>query len=200
VPTLADRGCRVVSATDPHGRNLGFLDPEPLLFHSSYSSIILTRLSGPLHLLYSWLIIRTSNTALYVNSPIYKRSIKEYSHYLILKINVIITSTAHCVLLIYSHLILCAVSNGLNDRGSTTGGDTTFFSTSCRLARLPWSIQFNSRCFILRTSTKRRHSSLSSAEVTNAGRLTFTSQYVFMACSLNAMITIPYHQISTFCL
>jgi hypothetical protein len=25
VPTLADRGCRVVSATDPHGRNLGFL-------------------------------------------------------------------------------------------------------------------------------------------------------------------------------
>jgi hypothetical protein len=25
----------VVSATDPHGRNLGFLDPEPLLFHSS---------------------------------------------------------------------------------------------------------------------------------------------------------------------
>jgi hypothetical protein len=26
VPTLADRGCRVVSATDPHGRNLGFLD------------------------------------------------------------------------------------------------------------------------------------------------------------------------------
>jgi hypothetical protein len=29
VPTLADRGCRVVSATDPHGRNLRFLDPEP---------------------------------------------------------------------------------------------------------------------------------------------------------------------------
>jgi hypothetical protein len=25
----------VVSATDPHGRNLGFLDPKPLLFHSS---------------------------------------------------------------------------------------------------------------------------------------------------------------------
>jgi hypothetical protein len=25
VPTLADGGCRVVSATDPHGRNLGFL-------------------------------------------------------------------------------------------------------------------------------------------------------------------------------
>jgi hypothetical protein len=37
----------VVSATDPHGRNLGFLDPEPLLFHSSSSSIMLTRLSGP---------------------------------------------------------------------------------------------------------------------------------------------------------
>jgi hypothetical protein len=26
VSTLADRGCRVVSATDPHGRILGFLD------------------------------------------------------------------------------------------------------------------------------------------------------------------------------
>jgi hypothetical protein len=28
VPTLDDRGCRVVSATDPHGSNLGFLDPK----------------------------------------------------------------------------------------------------------------------------------------------------------------------------
>jgi hypothetical protein len=28
VPTLSDRGCRVVSATDPHARNLGFLDPK----------------------------------------------------------------------------------------------------------------------------------------------------------------------------
>jgi hypothetical protein len=37
----------VVSATDPHGRNLGLLEPEPLLSHSSSSSIILTRLSGP---------------------------------------------------------------------------------------------------------------------------------------------------------
>jgi hypothetical protein len=26
VPTFADRGCRVVSATDPYGRILGFLD------------------------------------------------------------------------------------------------------------------------------------------------------------------------------
>jgi hypothetical protein len=34
----------VVSATDPRGRNTGFLDPEPLLFHSSSSSVILTRL------------------------------------------------------------------------------------------------------------------------------------------------------------
>jgi hypothetical protein len=39
--------CRVVSVTEPHGRYLGFLDPEPLLLHSSSSSIILTRLSGP---------------------------------------------------------------------------------------------------------------------------------------------------------
>jgi hypothetical protein len=44
---LADRGCRVVRVTDPHGRNLGFLDLEPLLFHSSSSSVTLTRLSGP---------------------------------------------------------------------------------------------------------------------------------------------------------
>jgi hypothetical protein len=54
LPTLADRGCRVDSATDPHGRNLGFLDPEPLLFHSSSSSIILTRLSGPTSSLKMW--------------------------------------------------------------------------------------------------------------------------------------------------
>jgi hypothetical protein len=33
VPTLADRGCRVVSATNPPDRNLYFLDLEPLLFH-----------------------------------------------------------------------------------------------------------------------------------------------------------------------
>jgi hypothetical protein len=42
VPTFVGRGCRVVSATD-----LGFLDPEPLLFFSSSSSLVLTRLSGP---------------------------------------------------------------------------------------------------------------------------------------------------------
>jgi hypothetical protein len=40
VPTFADRGYRVVSATDPHGRILGFLDSKPLLFHSSSSSVI----------------------------------------------------------------------------------------------------------------------------------------------------------------
>jgi hypothetical protein len=38
----------VVSATDQHSVfNLGVLDPETLLFHSSSSSVILTRLSGP---------------------------------------------------------------------------------------------------------------------------------------------------------
>jgi hypothetical protein len=47
VPTLGHRWCRVVSAMDPHGRNFGFLDLEQLLFHSSSSSVILTRLSGP---------------------------------------------------------------------------------------------------------------------------------------------------------
>jgi hypothetical protein len=36
-PTLADRGCRVVSETDPHGRNLGFLDP----INSSYNILLL---------------------------------------------------------------------------------------------------------------------------------------------------------------
>jgi hypothetical protein len=35
------------SYTDRATVNLGFLDPEPLLFHSSNSSVILTRLSGP---------------------------------------------------------------------------------------------------------------------------------------------------------
>jgi hypothetical protein len=37
----------VVSATNPHGRQTRFSRPEPLIFHSSNSSIILTRLSGP---------------------------------------------------------------------------------------------------------------------------------------------------------
>jgi hypothetical protein len=46
VPTFAGRNCHVVSATDPMAVNLGFLDPEPLLFRSSSSSVILTRLSG----------------------------------------------------------------------------------------------------------------------------------------------------------
>jgi hypothetical protein len=44
--TFADKGYRVVSATDPQGR-LNFLDPALLLFHTSRSSVILKRLSGP---------------------------------------------------------------------------------------------------------------------------------------------------------
>jgi hypothetical protein len=32
VPTMADRGCCVVSATDPHGCNLGFLDQTRCFF------------------------------------------------------------------------------------------------------------------------------------------------------------------------
>jgi hypothetical protein len=39
VPTLADRGCHVVSATTPSDHNFDFLDPEPLLFLPSSSSI-----------------------------------------------------------------------------------------------------------------------------------------------------------------
>jgi hypothetical protein len=42
VPTFADRGCHVVSVTDPYGRILGFI-----LFLPSSSSIVRTRLSGP---------------------------------------------------------------------------------------------------------------------------------------------------------
>jgi hypothetical protein len=42
VPTFADRRCRVVSATDPDGRILGFLDRSRYYFLQ-----LLTRLSGP---------------------------------------------------------------------------------------------------------------------------------------------------------
>jgi hypothetical protein len=45
VPNFADRGCPVLSLTDPYDRIL-FCRPEPLLFLSSSSSIVLTRLSG----------------------------------------------------------------------------------------------------------------------------------------------------------
>jgi hypothetical protein len=38
VPTLADRGCHVVSPTSPSDRNFDFLDLEPLLFLPSSSS------------------------------------------------------------------------------------------------------------------------------------------------------------------
>jgi hypothetical protein len=47
VPTFADRGCRVISMTDPYGPNLCFFRPEQLLFLSSNSSIVVTRLSDP---------------------------------------------------------------------------------------------------------------------------------------------------------
>jgi hypothetical protein len=50
VPTFADRGCRVVSATDPRPL-FRFSWPEPLLFHSSSSRLhfhaaLITRTSG----------------------------------------------------------------------------------------------------------------------------------------------------------
>jgi hypothetical protein len=32
VPTFVDRGCHVVSVTDPYGRNLGFLDRSRYFF------------------------------------------------------------------------------------------------------------------------------------------------------------------------
>jgi hypothetical protein len=46
VPNFADRGCRVVSVTDPYGRIIEFLDRSRFFFSSS-SSTVLTRLSGP---------------------------------------------------------------------------------------------------------------------------------------------------------
>jgi hypothetical protein len=45
VSTFAGRECCVVGATNPFGRQSEFPRPEPLLFVSSCSSIILTRLS-----------------------------------------------------------------------------------------------------------------------------------------------------------
>jgi hypothetical protein len=42
---FAERGCYVVSATDPHGHIL-FSRPEPLLVLASSSSVVLTRLSA----------------------------------------------------------------------------------------------------------------------------------------------------------
>jgi hypothetical protein len=47
VPTSADKGCRMVSATDPFRHHSRFSRPEPLLFFPSSFSIVLTRLSGP---------------------------------------------------------------------------------------------------------------------------------------------------------
>jgi hypothetical protein len=47
VPTFADRGCHVVSVTDPLRPYSRFSRPEPLLFPPSSSSVVLTRLSGP---------------------------------------------------------------------------------------------------------------------------------------------------------
>jgi hypothetical protein len=47
VPIFADRGCQVVSVTDPYGHILGFLDRDRYFFLPSSSSVVLTRLSGP---------------------------------------------------------------------------------------------------------------------------------------------------------
>jgi hypothetical protein len=44
---FADRGRHVVSVANPYGRILSSR-PEPLLFLPSSSSVVLTRLSGPL--------------------------------------------------------------------------------------------------------------------------------------------------------
>jgi hypothetical protein len=45
VPAFADRGCHVVSMTDPYSHILGFLDRSRYCFSSS-SSVVLMRLSG----------------------------------------------------------------------------------------------------------------------------------------------------------
>jgi hypothetical protein len=46
VPTFADRWCRVISATDPYGRNLGFLDRSRYFFFQVAPQSYSTRLSG----------------------------------------------------------------------------------------------------------------------------------------------------------
>jgi hypothetical protein len=47
LPTCADKGCHVVSVTDPYGRILSVFWTGAATFLSSSSSIVLTRLSGP---------------------------------------------------------------------------------------------------------------------------------------------------------
>jgi hypothetical protein len=47
VTAFADRGCHVVSVTDPYGPYSWFSRPEPLFCLSSSSSIVLTRMSRP---------------------------------------------------------------------------------------------------------------------------------------------------------
>jgi hypothetical protein len=39
LPTIADRGCYVVSVTDPYGRNLAFLDRSRYLFFQAASQL-----------------------------------------------------------------------------------------------------------------------------------------------------------------
>jgi hypothetical protein len=46
VPTSADRGCHVVSVTDPYGPYFRISRPELLRFLPSSSSVVLSRLSG----------------------------------------------------------------------------------------------------------------------------------------------------------
>jgi hypothetical protein len=41
-PTVADRGCRVVSVSDPNGRNLGFLDRSRYFFSRVASHSLIT--------------------------------------------------------------------------------------------------------------------------------------------------------------
>jgi hypothetical protein len=47
LPTFADRGCHMVSVTDPYGRILDFMYRSRYLFLPSSSSLVLMRLSGP---------------------------------------------------------------------------------------------------------------------------------------------------------
>jgi hypothetical protein len=47
VPNLRIEGVTWLAQRIPTAVNIGFLDPEPLLFHSDSSTVVLTRLSGP---------------------------------------------------------------------------------------------------------------------------------------------------------
>jgi hypothetical protein len=60
VPTSEDKGCRVVSATDSHGRMLGFLDRSRYLFFKVAPQLYSRDWADPVP---DWLLLRKSGSA-----------------------------------------------------------------------------------------------------------------------------------------